>query len=281
MKSQIAASSYIISFFIVSITVVVFGYSSSSFSHWFILPICFCGILMVADAIDWIRGRVDLYDPVGFIGCFGVHFFFIAPLLQVKWNFFDRDLPAPPDWRDWLGYMALLNAIGLAAYTLCRSRVRYRRSADPTVWTPDKKRFSRWFPVFLIVGTGMQLWTYVHFGGIGGYMQAHLDGQFKGMGWIFMISEAVPLLTAFWIIVHFHGRKVTWHRLGMALVGLFVIQMFFGGLRGSRSETVLLLFWVVGCIHFLIRPVPRSVVALGCVCLSRLCMLTVFTKMLV
>jgi hypothetical protein len=51
-------------------------------------------------------------------------------------------------------------------------------------------------------------------------------------------------------------------------VGLFLLQLCFGGLRGSRSETVELFFWVLGCYHFLVRPVSRKVLCCGCVVLA-------------
>jgi hypothetical protein len=60
-------------------------------------------------------------------------------------------------------------------------------------------------------------------------------------------------------------KKVSWTQAFLALAALCAVQMYFGGLRGSRSETVELFFWVVGCIHLLVRPVPRRMIYVGCV----------------
>lgn len=44
-----------------------------------------------------------------------------------------------------------------------------------------------------------------------------------------------------------------------------VLQMFFGGLRGSRSNTIWALFWGLGIIHFWLRPVTKKEIAFGLV----------------
>jgi len=63
---------------------MAFAMSSLRFQHWFIIPTTVCGVLAATDAIDWIRGKLDMYDPIGAIGAFSVHFFFLAPLLHVQ-----------------------------------------------------------------------------------------------------------------------------------------------------------------------------------------------------
>jgi hypothetical protein len=94
----------------------------------------------------------------------------------------------------------------------------------------------------------------------------HSDpGALIGMGWIFTISESAPILAAFFVVVHLQKGKIRWSSAAVALVALFLLQLYFGGLRGSRSQTLQLFFWVVGCVHFLIRSVPRKFVYVGCV----------------
>ena len=39
--------------------------------------------------------------------------------------------------------------------------------------------------------------------------------------------------------------------------------MVFGGLRGSRSQTVWSLFWATGIIHLWIRPLSKRFIAAG------------------
>lgn len=251
---------------IVSITASIFCMTSNQYLHWLMIPISICGVLMAADAIDWFRGRLDLYDPIGFIGVLGFHFFFIAPLLHVRWDFWMHEVAPPPDWRDWIGYMGLLNVAGLICYRVGRRVFAERRNRPETFWKVDDARLNFFLPLCLVVSFAAQIWVYLRMGGITGYMDARINNPtaFIGLGWVFMISESAPILAAFYVILKMRRRKVNWTLAGFALIALFVLQMFFGGLRGSRSETVQLLFWVVGCVHFLLRPVPRRLIYVGC-----------------
>jgi len=262
-------SSALMASLIVTVAAVGFLSFSNRFDHWFLIPISICGVLIGTDAIEWVRGRLGLYDPVGILGIVGFHFFFLAPLLHVKWDFWMGYVSPPPDWRDWLGYLGILNAVGLICYRICSRAFSNRAFASPcrVFWQIDRKTFSTFAPFCLVVAVVTQLWVYARLGGISGYMQARIDdpGVFRGMGWIFMISESAPILLAFLIVVRVQQRMISWPCIVMSLVALFVMGMVFGGLRGSRSETVELLFWVVGCIHFLVRPIPRKLIYCGAV----------------
>ena len=266
-SSANGVSSAAVAFLVVVATVAGFSFASNRLAHWFIIPISLCGILMGTDAVDWFRGRLDLYDPQGLIGILGFHFFFIAPLLHVLWDFYMHEVSPPPDWRDWLGYMGVLNVIGIACYRLGRKVFEGRTVPAERVWEINKTRFRMFLPVCLFVSVAMQIWVYAKMGGISGYIDARMNdpNAFLGLGWVFMISESAPILAAFFMIVEMQRRKVSWVLVGFVLFVLFAMQMLFGGLRGSRSETVMMLFWVVGCIHFLVRPFPRKLVYLGCV----------------
>ena len=96
----------------------------------------------------------------------------------------------------------------------------------------------------------------------------HDPKMFEGMGKIFMISESAPILVAFLALVYFRGKDVKWWKIATAIAMLFAMQLVFGGLRGSRSEMVFVLFWVVGCVHMMIRPVPWKLIAAGCAFLA-------------
>jgi hypothetical protein len=82
------------------------------------------------------------------------------------------------------------------------------------------------------------------------------------MGWLFTISESFPILATFAMVywLRSKGRTSAWPALFVILLINFVAQMLFGGLRGSRSNTIWGLFWTMGAIHYWLRPVTRTVV---------------------
>src|SRR3954452_13315736 len=266
VPGPVLPGSGIVSCFLSFVTCAALALYSERFNHWFLFPLGVCGAVVGADAIEWIRGKRDLYDPIGFVGLFALHFFFIAPVLHVLWNKFIAELAPPPDWRDWFGEMAVLNAIGLVMYRTVREfPIRRSRYPRRTQWVFDSTKM-KWIGTLLLAVTAVcQIAVYVQFGGISGYMNARLSdpGTFVGMGWIFMISESFPVLAAFAAIAYAQQRRVSWSLIAAGLLAVFLLQLIFGGLRGSRSQNVQTLIWVVGCIHLVIRPVPRRRVLVG------------------
>jgi hypothetical protein len=268
-------TSLAISFLLCTSTVCGFLIACERIAHWFLVPVLLCGVLIGIDAVDWFRGRLDIFDPAGINGLLGVHFFFLAPLLHVTWDSWMRYINPPPDWRDWLGGMAVVNTAGLVLYQCAR-----RRAA---LWGQHtmKKAFSQLNRNLLLWAAGcalmlsgaLQIWIYAQQGGIIGYIEqfsrAALDPEpasgFKDMGWIFMISESFPILGMVYFAVCVGRSRTarTWLVIGLILFGFFALQMLFGGLRGSRSNTVWALFWAAGIIHFWVRPLNRTLVFAG------------------
>lgn len=236
--------------------------SSPRFQHWFVIPVLACGLLVALDAIPWLRRRIDLFDPVGVIGLYGWYFFFLTPLLHVQ---FDQWLPyivPPDDWRPWLGRMAVLNAAGLLAYRIARWYAEQGRV--PRGKWEISPRFLLWILLAATVAAIVQALVYSRFGGIGGYIEAESDA-FTGYGIIFLISDKFAIFLVLgwtgWLVLN--GRRPSLLTICLVLVAVLVASIFFGGLRGSRSHSVYNLFWVVGIIHLILRPIPRTTVVFG------------------
>jgi hypothetical protein len=264
-----------ISVFFCTLMACCFLMASDLTVHWFLIPIWFCGVLIGCDAVDWLRGRLDLFDPAGIIGLLGVHFFFLAPLLHVTWNSWIRYVEPPPDWRDWLGAMAIVNAIGLVFYLGAKKRAAVWKgnATKETFWHLNRKRFLPTAICGLILSGALQILVYAQHGGITGYIEdfsrlvedPNSSTGFKNVGWIFTLSESFPILAMIYFAVRAdHSRMArTWQVTALVLLGMFALQMLFGGLRGSRSNTVWGLFWAAGIIHFWIRPLTRRFVFVG------------------
>jgi hypothetical protein len=242
-----------------------FAVSSSEFLHWFIIPVALSGMIIGEDAVEWLRGRMDLFDPVGLVGLFGLHFFFLTPLLHVHLDLWMYEVEGPPDWRPWLGGMAVLNFLGLLAYRYTRCHFGSRCRTPPAVpWRLAPQLFRPSLFTFLVLIAAMQMAVYARFGGIAGFVASFESGDqaFAGMGWMFMIGESFPILLAIGYIAHWKHNRVnpSWHHVLLCLAVFFVLKLLlFGGMRGSRSNTVFTVFWVVGMFHFWIRRMPTCI----------------------
>jgi hypothetical protein len=265
------AGSFLAAAFLCLTVLLVCMTVSDQLWHWFLLPVLCCGVLIGADAVDWVRARLGVFDPVGILGLFGWHFFFLVPLLHVTLDHWLTGVPIPGDQRDWLGALSVLNALGLLVYQGSR-RYFEGDATSPrqrTVWVLDDKRFLWAIAVALVVTALLQAAVYAQFGGIAAYMDTATDvvarDQFQGMGWLFLISESFPLLAMMGFVVWARGKEScrTWLCLCAVLVVFFVLKLLFGGLRGSRSQTVWGLFVAVGLIHLCVRRVPRAFIYLG------------------
>lgn len=242
--------------------------ADDALAHWFLVPLFACGTLIGIDMIDWLRGRRDVFDVVGILGLLGYHFFFLAPLLHVRWDFWMDQVAPPPDWRDWLGSMALYNVTGLLIYRVAR-KTGPSRQVRRSALRIDPRRFVPVVAAALALSAGLQLAAYASFGGIIGYITAFEagDGSFEGMGWVFVLSEKFPLLAliAYAVAARRRGARVSTAKIAALLLGYVALTFLFGGLRGSRSNTIWSLFWAAGVIHFWLRPLPKRLIYAGLV----------------
>lgn len=267
------ASSLVIAAYLCgAIALVLMLVSAEQFFHWFMLPVTLCGIIIGVDAVDWLRGRMDTMDPVGWVGLFGLHFFFIAPLLIILWDYQMLYLPPLEDWRPWLGGMGILNFVGLTLYHIARGWVRLRPAAPRRkvrILEPRLMVIVLYFA--LAITAALQILVYAQTGGVAGYIEQYdlrqAGGGFEGAGALFAFSESFPFLLLIGIVAYARGHtnRRTWLFILLLLLMFFVLRLLFGGLRGSRSNTIYAMIWAVGVVHLWLRPVPRRFLAVGAV----------------
>jgi hypothetical protein len=233
---------------------------------WFLLPILLCGCLSGIDMIAYLRGQLDTFDPLGVLGMFAYYFFYIAPLLTVATEYHSKFLPAVPNWTDWIGWMALINAGGLILYLASRRIFPVRRPR--TAWVVRAPSFFTAISTALPIALGLQTFVFVKFDGITGFMRAFTErdnAAFSGMGYVFLIAETFPVFLAIAVLVWKREflKRSPWVFIALLVVAFFLLKLLCGGLRGSRTITVFGLFWIAGAIHVWVRPVPRKFLAIG------------------
>lgn len=229
--------------------------------EWFLLPILLCGCLSGVDMVAYVRGQLDTFDPLGILGFFAYYFFFVAPLLTLLSGYHSKFLPLVSNFTDWIGWMALINASGLLLYMVSRRMFPVREPV--TAWVVRAPSFFTAISVALPLTFALQMFVFVKFGGVSGFMEAFSDRQaamFSGMGYIFLVAETFPVFLAIAFLVWKRDflQRSPWAFLVALTLVYFVMKLLFGGLRGSRTITVFGLFWIVGAIHVWIRPVPRK-----------------------
>jgi hypothetical protein len=264
------ATSFSLAAVICVVAIIGMTATSAELIHWFVIPVYLCGVLVATDAIDWLRGRVALFDPVGLVGLLGVVHFFLAPLLHVYWDQWLAYVAYPPDWREWLGRMALLNLVGLLLYRWARARFSRPRDKPVVTRVVHPGRFRTAAIVAIIVSGIFSAYLYMRFGGFGGVVDAYsrqrLDA-FEGLGWAFLFADSFPILLLF--VYAMWARKSAFARSWAGVAGVVIavmgLRFAFDALRGSRSALVWAAVWVVGVIHLWVRRVPRQIVAAGMV----------------
>jgi hypothetical protein len=220
------------------------------------------------DAYDWLRGRIDLFSPIGIVGMVGYHFFFIAPLLHVHLDYWIAGVVPPGDWRDWLGFMSMVNLAGLVAYRSVRDFLTARRQGTrESVWRPSMHLFAPVMAMSLVLSAATQAVVYHRFGGLAGFIGTFTQStrEMQGLGPLLVAGEAFPILAMFTLGIALgrRTRPVPWGLLMLVLCGVFLLQLLFGGLRGSRSNVVWAVFWASGIVHLWVRRLPRIVVPIG------------------
>jgi hypothetical protein len=288
--------SFVISLYGAILVSVLFYATTPAVGHWFLIPVTLCGAIIGIDAVDWMRGKYDLLDPIGLLGVFGIYFFYVAPILHVQRDFWIRNVVQPDDWRTWIGYMAWLNVAGILAYRLGRTLTQRRRSragsrstpragaaahsdaseAGTSYWRLNYPRFIHIaLPVLFVLALG-QVLLYASFGGIVEYMLAATAetwqkrrDAFQGLGFAIAAIESFPIIFAMVYVMWLKqtGRRMTATSLVVLVILMIVILILFGGLRGNRGQIIFSAFWAIGLVHFTMRKISRRFVAAGCVLL--------------
>lgn len=256
-----SAMSWLLAGWLVPTTSAVLALADPRLRHWFLIPVTVCGVLIGIDAFEWLRRRHDMFDPQAILGLLGFHFYYLAPILHVRLDYWARYvLPPAAEWRDALGAMAVLNVVGLCLYRMIVS-FSDREARPVSRLALDETRFYRLGVVGVLAGVLAFLIVMVTLGGPDGFLDAMTRNRaaLAGRGWLLLLGEAFPMLL--FCLVAVRWRAVLRRRRGLVvllLVGLVVVQFGVGGLRGSRSSVLWPLVLGLIVVHYLIFSISRK-----------------------
>ncbi|MFN7993899.1 MAG: hypothetical protein U0Q18_09875 [Bryobacteraceae bacterium] len=223
----------------------------------------------------------NLFEPVAVVGLFGTYFFFGAPLLHVVSDYWFTWLPwtpkdIPADWRPWLGAMALLNIAGLCVYKMtCRWFVRMSlRRRPPLPRVLDRRSIAVYAVPFLALTAAIQVYVYYRLGGLTGFVASfsrNRNGQaseFEGLGSMFVLGAGFPAIVAIVGMTLFKRHCVKLGPLGLAAATgvMFGLVLIFGGLYGSRGNTVFSIILILGMYHLTVKPLSKRWLLGAAVC---------------
>lgn len=187
---------------------------------------------------------------------------YLAPLAHFASNFwiiFNNSLILPKNWEPYVFTIAVINAIGILVFINCYNYFYYLESKNKTVFLLSQDSNINYIYLFGCISFIFQLYIYIQLGGLSGFIatyEARGEEQgFGGFGLLFMISEFLPtaLILLFYIKVQSSPSLKNRNTIFIFLLILFISCIFFGGLRGSRSNTILTIIHAVMVIHFYIR----------------------------
>lgn len=246
---------------------------------WYLLPVSVCGALSTYQIIYIfsVTNEHGLRLPLVFyFYCtlwFGCYF---APLLHFALNFwliFNNSLILPNRWEPYVLIIATLNAIGLVIFIYAYKYFYSVSKVHNKVYLLLKAGKLNYVYLLCFISFACQIIVYAKLGGISGFISTYEtrseDQGFAGFGLLFIISEFFPiaLIFLFYIKALYNPVLRKGKSIMIFLLVLFVACMLFGGLRGSRSNTILTMLHACMVIHYFIRKFQVKEMVIGVVML--------------
>lgn len=256
--------------YITSVTLVVWGAYYARMWHWFVIPVFICGLLIGPDAIRWLRGEYDLFDPKGIVGMYGWYFFFLAPLLFISWDVGMLYVINPLDWRPWVGILATLNIASLILYQLFQSLGFHWCVSNKRVkWIINPEHTLPLFIAFGSIALLAQIYYLSQGGGFINFISTTTAVRQSGQSGLRTLGNSLPMIVFIYLTLiktKLHLKKSSFFTIAVIIFILSIVQFLLGG-EGSRSTTVWSLFWIAGIIHYFWRPISRRTVVIALILL--------------
>lgn len=213
----------------------VFGWLPFS-TAW--IPVLLCGELSLAQLIKVVRQKDFLFNVYFYVWVFMIISTFIAPCINLYHNEFEYYQPQPDNWTPYLSKISYMYLIGMIIWCFILKDKEIPQNGGSHRVLKPKWRIIMW--LFMLVSLASQLYVYYLAGGVLGYMVKFTDDSefFGGMGIYFILSESFPYIFLTYFVLIRKKQLKRW-QFFLLVALLFVITLFFGGLKGSRSNTIL------------------------------------------
>ncbi|WP_447077318.1 hypothetical protein [Vibrio alginolyticus] len=219
-------------------------------------------------------GEIDRIDGIFSIIMF--NFILVAPFIQYYYSYW-----YPSFYSDRLGYKwtistelwMITSSIVVISFFIFKVALRpYINSKYKiSIRKINKKKLIYYSVLFLFISLLSQFFIYYKLGGISGYIAAYTirsegGGEFSGLGKYMIIAEPFPVLLIMTLVYFsiYNNRNINYGQVKVLLLilGFLGLLLFFGGLKGSRSNTMLAMFWLICVINFYYRKMTIKTLSL-------------------
>ena len=254
--------SWLVATFAVTTITALFCLFVPDLWHWMVIPLSIAGVLVGVDVIEWISGRLDIFQPRAVVALLGFHLCYLGPMLHVTLDYWPRFVAPADDWRESLGILGAVNAIGILLYRFIISLRRPQRVQRPGREL-DVRRFLTITTAAVAIGLLALGLMVTQFGGLLRYVQV-LAGQrelLAGRGWLLLLAESWPMLLFIAVTLLARKKLRASNVATIALIiGFLIVQFTVSGLRGSRAETVWPTAIALAFVHLAITRISRRVI---------------------
>lgn len=226
---------------------------------FYLLPLGFSGLISVYNIIYYYKNlQKQTYIQIALWVTIFINSF-VSPIIHFSNDFWLLNMPyMTSNWEVpafWISFMYL---VGMVIIKIVMSNsLSTTQKVVKSVWSYNN-RAKIVVILCMIFSFLLQSYIYVRMGGISGYINAYMtedraESSFSGMGLFFIFSEIFPYLLILLFDILFRNKKVKAFTAFAFLGLLFLSAMYFGGLRGSRSNTLLTLifgFLVINNSHY-------------------------------
>lgn len=219
-----------------------------------IIPVNASSFLLIHIYYLSIKYGSTVFHPLPLVCLIFFLSFVFAPIISLGFDVYLLFAPRLIDWNKWLVITSWLYFVGIFFFYL-GSKLSFRSEYNAQSINIDlnKKKLIVVSILFLIITLVSQAYVFYKFGGFISYLTRWSESrdEFAGMGVWYMLAEPFPVILLLFIILLIDKSRLNKNIFNIVIIFsiFFALKLIFGGLRGSRSNTIWGIFWFAGIVH--------------------------------